>query len=77
MRVLEIGSGAGDVALMLAELVGQDGQVVGVDVNSQKFLTPHATAQPKQVYGTLNLLLVMRERLILGINLTLLSDDLS
>ena len=34
MRVLEIGSGAGDVALMLAKLVGQEGQVVGVDVNS-------------------------------------------
>lgn len=34
MRVLEIGSGAGDVALMLAELVGTSGQVVGVDVNS-------------------------------------------
>ena len=33
MRVLEIGSGAGDVSLMLAELVGPDGQVVGVDVN--------------------------------------------
>ena len=33
MRVLEIGSGAGDVALMLAELVGDSGQVVGVDIN--------------------------------------------
>ncbi len=33
MRVLEIGSGAGDVALMLAELVGTSGQVVGVDIN--------------------------------------------
>ncbi len=33
MRVLEIGSGAGDVALTLAELVGSSGQVVGVDVN--------------------------------------------
>lgn len=33
MRVLEIGSGAGDVSLMLAELVGPRGQVVGVDVN--------------------------------------------
>ena len=33
MRVLEIGSGAGDVALMLAELVGPGGQVVGVDIN--------------------------------------------
>ena len=34
MRVLEIGSGAGDVALTLAELVGPSGQVIGVDVNA-------------------------------------------
>lgn len=34
MRVLEIGSGAGDVALTLAELVGPTGQVVGVDINA-------------------------------------------
>ena len=34
MRVLEIGSGAGDVALTLAELVGATGQVIGVDVNA-------------------------------------------
>ena len=33
MRVLEIGSGAGDVALTLAELVGPEGRVVGVDLN--------------------------------------------
>lgn len=33
MRVLEIGSGAGDVAIMLAEIVGKTGQVVGVDIN--------------------------------------------
>ena len=33
MRVLEIGSGAGDVALTLAELVGPTGQVMGVDIN--------------------------------------------
>ena len=33
MRVLEIGSGAGDVALTLAERVGPTGQVIGVDVN--------------------------------------------
>ncbi len=33
MRVLDIGSGAGDVALTVAELVGKSGQVVGVDVN--------------------------------------------
>ena len=34
MRVLEIGSGAGDVALTLAELVGPAGEVVGVDINA-------------------------------------------
>lgn len=34
MRVLEIGSGAGDVALALAERVGPTGQVIGVDVNA-------------------------------------------
>ena len=35
MRVLEIGSGAGDVALTIAELVGPTGRVVGVDVNAE------------------------------------------
>ena len=34
MKVLEIGSGAGDVALTLSELVGKEGHVVGVDVNA-------------------------------------------
>jgi len=33
LRVLDVGSGAGDVALMLAELVGPTGRVVGVDAN--------------------------------------------
>ena len=31
MRVLDVGSGAGDVAFMAADLVGDTGQVVGVD----------------------------------------------
>ncbi len=34
MKVLEIGSGAGDVAMIAAEMVGSEGQVVGVDVNA-------------------------------------------
>ena len=34
MRVLDVGSGAGDVALLVAELVGPTGQVVGVDTNA-------------------------------------------
>jgi SAM-dependent methyltransferase len=33
MKVLDLGSGAGDVALLLADLVGPRGHVVGVDVN--------------------------------------------
>src|SRR3984957_161831 len=32
MRVLDVGCGAGDTALLLAELVGDDGLVVGVDL---------------------------------------------
>jgi len=32
MRVLDIGSGAGDVAMMAADLVGPSGEVVGVEV---------------------------------------------
>jgi SAM-dependent methyltransferase len=34
MRVLDVGSGAGDVALLLADLVGPTGAVVGVDPNA-------------------------------------------
>jgi ubiquinone/menaquinone biosynthesis C-methylase UbiE len=33
MKVLDVGSGAGDVALLVAELVGPTGCVVGVDTN--------------------------------------------
>lgn len=35
MKVLEAGCGGGDVAMILAELVGPEGQVVGVDLNPQ------------------------------------------
>lgn len=33
MRVLEVGSGAGDVAFLAAEIVGANGEVVGVDLD--------------------------------------------
>jgi len=35
MRVLDVGSGAGDVSFLVAELVGKSGSVVGVDANSE------------------------------------------
>jgi ubiquinone/menaquinone biosynthesis C-methylase UbiE len=34
MKVLDVGSGAGDVALLVAELVGPQGTVTGVDLNA-------------------------------------------
>ncbi len=42
MKVLDIGSGAGDVALAAAELVGSAGRVVGVDVNVEILETARA-----------------------------------
>lgn len=35
MRALDLGSGAGDVAMLAAELVGPSGWVVGIDRNSR------------------------------------------
>jgi SAM-dependent methyltransferase len=42
MRVLDVGTGRGDVALIAAELVGEDGSVVGVD------LAPSAVAAARE-----------------------------
>lgn len=39
MSVLDLGSGAGDVALILADLVGPQGKVVGVDMNADILAT--------------------------------------
>jgi SAM-dependent methyltransferase len=35
MRVMDLGSGAGDVCLLLAEMVGPAGEVVGLDVDGE------------------------------------------
>ena len=45
MKVLDIGSGAGDVALLVAELVGPDGYVIGVDVNAEILARARARAR--------------------------------
>lgn len=45
MRVLEAGSGAGDVALLAADLVGPTGQVVGIEKNPRILETARRRAQ--------------------------------
>ena len=45
MRVLDVGSGAGDVALLLAEYVGQQGSVVGVEMNPDVVQLAHQRVQ--------------------------------
>src|SRR5438874_13735953 len=34
MHVLDVGCGVGDVSFLVSELVGQDGSVIGIDVDS-------------------------------------------
>ena len=45
MKVLDIGSGAGDVALLAADLVGPRGRVVGVEMNAGILETARARAE--------------------------------
>src|SRR5438477_11537486 len=42
MRVLDVGSGAGHTALLLADLVGAGGEVVGVDRSATALATARA-----------------------------------
>lgn len=44
MRVLDVGSGAGDVALLLADIVGPTGQVIGIDQNEAILATARERA---------------------------------
>lgn len=45
MRVLDVGSGAGDVAFLAADIVGPTGQVVGVDMDGGAVATARARAE--------------------------------
>src|SRR5215471_19276952 len=45
MKVLDLGSGAGDVAFIAAQLVGPTGRVVGVDLNPAVVATAGARAR--------------------------------
>ncbi len=44
-KVLDLGSGAGDVALIIRELVGETGNVVGIDVNGEILETARSRAK--------------------------------
>jgi ubiquinone/menaquinone biosynthesis C-methylase UbiE len=45
MRVLELGTGAGDVALLLAEMVGPEGEVVSIERNPEILETAKKRAE--------------------------------
>ena len=45
MRVLDIGTGVGDVAMLLAEAVGANGRVVGVDAEERALQTARRRAE--------------------------------
>ena len=47
MRVLDLGTGLGHVALAVADLVGPDGQVVGLDIDTR--MLEHARARTDQL----------------------------
>ena len=42
MKVLDVGTGAGDVALLVADLVGEEGTVIGVDLDPELIETARA-----------------------------------
>jgi SAM-dependent methyltransferase len=50
MRVLDIGCGAGDVAMLAADLVGPDGSVVGIDPSPEALAFAEQRARP---YGNI------------------------
>ena len=44
MRVLDVGCGAGDVSLMIGEMVGRTGRVLGIDHDAKVLATAHERA---------------------------------
>jgi SAM-dependent methyltransferase len=49
MRVLDVGSGAGDVAFLAVELVGESGEVVGVDRSATALTTASNRARSREL----------------------------
>src|SRR5262245_3022701 len=44
MRVLDVGCGMGDVTMLLAQLVGDQGRVISIDINQASLATAHRRA---------------------------------
>src|SRR5262245_66690873 len=51
MRVLDVGSGAGDVAFLAAGLVGDTGEVVGVDRSEEALETARGRADERSLHN--------------------------
>jgi 2-polyprenyl-3-methyl-5-hydroxy-6-metoxy-1,4-benzoquinol methylase len=51
MRVLDVGSGAGDVALLVADMVGETGEVIGVDRVAAAFDAARERASARPVHN--------------------------
>ncbi|WP_394851265.1 class I SAM-dependent methyltransferase [Pendulispora rubella] len=51
MKVLDVGSGGGDVALLLADLVGPTGQVIGVDSHDSILEKARARVAQRKVHN--------------------------
>jgi ubiquinone/menaquinone biosynthesis C-methylase UbiE len=49
MRVLDVGSGAGHVAFLAADIVGETGEVVGVDRSPAAIATARASAEARSL----------------------------
>jgi SAM-dependent methyltransferase len=49
MRVLDVGTGAGDTAFLLHEIVGRDGEVVGVDRSEKAVVTARRRASARDM----------------------------
>lgn len=51
MRVLDLGCGAGDVAFVVAELVGESGEVLGIDRSADAVAKASIRARQRQLEG--------------------------
>jgi ubiquinone/menaquinone biosynthesis C-methylase UbiE len=54
MKVLDVGTGAGDVALLVADLVGQEAADTGVDFNPELIETARARAAAARLENALS-----------------------